>query len=502
MQTHLEIETKYDVADGTQLPDLSGVDGVDAVVSRDPIVLSATYFDTAEHALAAAGATLRRRTGGTDDGWHLKLPLGDGERLEVHRPLGRSQTPPTALTSLVRSFVRQSALEAVATLVTNRTVHDLVDRDARVLAELADDTVNGERHGDDGGTVIWRELEIELVDGNRDLLGALDAAVRKAGVRPASSSSKVGRVLGAGLATSSPDQPPRVRRKTPVGEVLHAGLRELVSGLLSADPLVRVDRPESHARMRTAVQQLRAGLAIQRQVMPADDTDAIRAELSWLDTVIAEVEELDSAAVRIREALAVQPRDLVLGPVARRTERELAASRRAAVAALRTELDSARYLELLEAVAQLPRRAHGGPAADSRAGDVLPDLVDRALRRAERRLAQLHRAQSADERRWQLSGARRSVERARYAVRLQSGRPGSTRDRLALALDEAALVLGRVQASVRAQDVLRHLGVQAHLAGENGFTYGVLHGLEQSRADELVAEAKRFRKTLRRLDEL
>jgi hypothetical protein len=39
--------------------------------------------------------------------------------------------------------------------------------------------------------------------------------------------------------------------------------------------------------------------------------------------------------------------------------------------------------------------------------------------------------------------------------------------------------------------VLRRLGVHAHLAGENGFTYGRLHALEQSIATDSEA---RFRK--------
>jgi inorganic triphosphatase YgiF len=500
MKTHLEIEAKYDVADGQQLPHLIGVDGVDAMVAQTEMVLTATYFDTADHLLAAAGATLRRRTGGTDDGWHLKLPLADGERLEVHRSLGRRRSPPAALTALLRGYVRKNQLEAVATLVNRRSVHHLLDREGRILAELADDSVTGERHDIDGHTLAWRELEIELVEGDRAVLAALDVAVRAAGVVPATEASKVGRVLGASAPQVS--QQPTFRRNTPVGDVLGGALWRAVLDLQAADPLMRLDRPDAPTCMRTAIQRLRAGLALQRQVIQDEATTSIRSELAWLDTVMAGVEEPDASRARIREALAVEPKELVLGPVGRRVDRELAARRKTALAVAREALDSPRYLDLLDSVVQLPTKAPTQPTAAGRAGDVLPDLAARALHRAERRLAQLRRAQSEDERRWQLRGAQRAVERARFCELLASSLTGSTQGRLETALDKAATVLARLGVSTRTQELLRDLAVQAHLSGENGFTFGRLHGLEQSRADELVHETKKLRKDLRRLERL
>jgi len=55
---------------------------------------------------------------------------------------------------------------------------------------------------------------------------------------------------------------------------------------------------------------------------------------------------------------------------------------------------------------------------------------------------------------------------------------------------------------MRTQEVLRDLAVQAHLAGENSFTFGLLHGLEQARADSLVRETRKLGKHLRRLDQI
>jgi hypothetical protein len=44
------------------------------------------------------------------------------------------------------------------------------------------------------------------------------------------------------------------------------------------------------------------------------------------------------------------------------------------------------------------------------------------------------------------------------------------------------------------------LAAQAYEAGENAFTFGLLHGLESARGDRLVAETKTLRKQLRRLE--
>jgi hypothetical protein len=98
----VEIERKYAVDSGFVLPDLSAVPGVAAVTSPRTYHLTAVYHDTPEQRLAAARITLRRRTGGTDAGWHLKLPAEAGARREVHAPLGPgSEGVPAELAGLV-----------------------------------------------------------------------------------------------------------------------------------------------------------------------------------------------------------------------------------------------------------------------------------------------------------------------------------------------------------------------------------------------------------------
>jgi inorganic triphosphatase YgiF len=486
MTTHLEIESKFDAEPGQALPDLVGVAGVVASAASAEMVLTASYFDTESLALGSAGATLRRRTGGTDDGWHLKLSVADGERLEVHRALGRGGTPPAALASLVRAMTRGDALIPVATLVTRRVVHQLLDADGRVLVEIADDHVTGERAGNDE-TVSWREIEAELVDGDRALLGAVTTSFIDAGLTVATGSSKVGRVLGSVPATAA-----RARRRDPAVEVLDAGRRAALRELLTADPLLRVDRPGAAGRMRAAIRRVRAALAVGAEIASRQGADPVRGELGWLDDLVAPLERADTVPARLRDAVAREPRNLVLGPVLHRLDRELAAARKAALAEVRATLDSPRYLSLLAALA--PTATAAGPeAARVRAGDLLPDLADRNARRAERRLAQLRRAQSDEERRWLLVGARRAVERARYAGSLRPG--GSLAEQ---SLDEAADLLAELATVLSSQDALRAVAGQAHLAGENTFTFGRLHGLEEVRAQDVRRPLNAVRKDLKR----
>src|SRR5829696_9003029 len=114
---HLEVERKFDVDDGFALPDLTGVDGIAAADQPVEHALEAVYHDTADLRLARARITLRRRTGGSDAGWHLKLPGKDGARRELHAPLGRAgKKPPQALLDPVRGILRGAPTGPVATL--------------------------------------------------------------------------------------------------------------------------------------------------------------------------------------------------------------------------------------------------------------------------------------------------------------------------------------------------------------------------------------------------
>jgi CYTH domain len=207
----LEIERKYAVSAGFAVPDLCAIAGVAAVTGPRTYHLTAIYLDTPGLDLAAAHITLRRRTGGTDAGWHLKLPAGAAARREVHSPLGPgTEAVPEHLAGLVAQWTRGQPLRPIARLETARTVRQLTDVAGEVLAEVADDEVTGslpeQSRGDTDApagpaawrvATAWREVEIELGSGPPGILDEAGRLLLEAGARPAPAASKLAMLLGS-----------------------------------------------------------------------------------------------------------------------------------------------------------------------------------------------------------------------------------------------------------------------------------------------------------------
>jgi CHAD domain-containing protein len=486
----VEVERKYDVpATDLPLPDLAGVDGVAQVEHLDDETLDATYYDTADLRLARSKATLRRRTGGRDAGWHLKLPAVGAGRHELTAPL-RSRRVPAALTRLVRSRTRGARLEPVVRLQTTRAVLRLLDADGRVLAEVADDAVTAEALADDASgrpaqTSLWREVEVELVDGDEAVLDAVERHLGEWGAAPAASASKLARALGTRLSDRGDDDGGTAGDDDggTAGDAVVRHLREQVQELVARDPMVRQDEPDAVHKMRVATRRLRSALKTFRPLLDRSVTDPLRAELKHLGAVLGEARDAEVLRDRLAEQLDAEPVELVLGPVAARVADELGRRYRAAHEAVVAELDGARFLALLEGLdalvttPPLTDRAARGPGKELR----------RLVRRAWRRLAAAHGAAEAAgspaERDHLLHEVRKAAKQARYAGEAVEPAVGEDAERFAERAEAVQEALGEHQDSVASRALLRELGVQAHLSGENGFTFGRLHGLEELRAE-------------------
>jgi inorganic triphosphatase YgiF len=195
---HLEIEQKYDADADFVLPELGGRRGAEP----KRIYLSATYFDTDDLDLIKHKITLRRRVGGDDEGWHLKLPVRKDTRQELHVPLdeGAVGSVPARLAAQVEDITAGHPLRPIAILDTERTVVPVAGPAGDALAEVADDRVTAIRLGEtDSEPMTWREIEVEAKSpDSTELLETVGKALREAGARPSASGSKLARVLGTG----------------------------------------------------------------------------------------------------------------------------------------------------------------------------------------------------------------------------------------------------------------------------------------------------------------
>ena len=143
---HKEVERKFDVSESTVSPSFEGLSAVTRVELSPAESLDAVYYDTAGQDLAAHKITLRRRTGGSDAGWHLKLPAGPDARTEVRLPLGDAEegpddSVPAELRDIVAAIVRDRPLAPVARISTTRHIQLLHGADGNALAEFCDDQV-------------------------------------------------------------------------------------------------------------------------------------------------------------------------------------------------------------------------------------------------------------------------------------------------------------------------------------------------------------------------
>lgn len=475
----LEVERKYDVDAAAAPPDLTGVVAGAVTGGTSVQELRATYFDTEDLRLRGARTTLRHRQGGGDAGWHLKLPAATGRR-EVHSTAAAPPEPvPEELLKLIRSVIRRQALAPVAELRTTRTLHPLQDAQGRILLELVDDLVEGVPV--DGEPVRWREWEAELVAGDTALLDAVEERLLAAGAVVSSSSSKVGRVLSGRAAAGLPAAvPPAVTRRSTAAAVVGAHLAEQVLELVRRDPEVRQDVHDAVHKMRVATRRLRSALSTFRPLLDRTVTDPLRDELRWLAGVLGAARDAEVMHERLASLLEQEPPELVLGPVQQKVDDVLRGRYRNALERAQSELDGDRYLDLLEALHALVAAPPWTATADGPARDVLPGLVARADRQLRRAVAVAEQAGDSDE---PLHEVRKLAKRLRYACEAVAPSLGKPARRLARAATALQEVLGEHQDSVVLREALRELGAGSSRAGQNGFTFGRLHGIEQERAE-------------------
>lgn len=481
----LEVERKYTPRETDGLPSLTSLPGVDHVGTPESHDLDAVYFDTNELALAARHITLRRRTGGADAGWHLKLPVAVGDRREISEPLGSDpESVPAPLLQLVRVHTRDQKLVPVARLKTHRTVRSLQSAEGAVLAEFSDDHVDAQLLPSPDGPAKWREWEIELVEAPRRLLKDADALFAAEGVPTARTVSKLARALGARLP-ADPVPAPIPSRNGPASAVLLSYLHQQVAALKTQDPGVRTDAPGAVHQLRVASRRMRSALATFGKLADPGTTKPLRAELKWLASTVGQARDTEVMRARLRELISAEPPELLLGAVAQEIEEHLGAVHHDARAAGLAALDDARYFRLLDSLDAFLAAPPLSGKARKKAAKTVVRLVSSDRKRLKKAVRAAFDADSGEIRAdADLHEIRKSAKRLRYGAEAVVPVFGKRATKLARAAESIQEVLGDHQDSVVTRQTLRELAALAPGSGGNGFTFGRLHALEQQRGTE------------------
>jgi CHAD domain-containing protein len=483
-----ETEAKYEAPAGTALPRLDGLRQVADTSQPAGEQLEAEYYDTDDLRLIRAGITLRRRRGGDDAGWHLKLPVGTDTRREIRLPLGRAgRQVPGELAELVRVHTRGKPLQPVARVTTKRQRLLLLDEAGESLAEVAADDVSAEALGGTTGVSEWHEIEVELTGGDRQLLKAADELLRRDGLRPAGRSAKLERALVDRLPEPTHQAP--LTSSSQAGQVVLAYLRAYAERLKSLDPMVRRDEPDAVHQMRVATRRLRSTLRSFGHIIRRDRTQPLAGELKWLGTVLGDARDAEVLAGHLLERLHDMSAELLIGPVQARVQGHFASKHADARTALLEALDSKRYFSLLDELDKLMAEPPLTPQAARPAADVLPAAARRPYRQVRRRMRGARRASPGQPTDEVLHEARKAAKRARYAGEAMAPAIGKKARRFAKQMKKVQSVLGDHQDAVIARQVERELGISAHLAGENAFSYGLLYGRDACDAARLQAQA-------------
>ena len=115
---------------------------------------------------------------------------------------------------------------------------------------------------------------------------------------------------------------------------------------------------------------------------------------------------------------------------------------------------------------------------------IVPKLVKTEWKRLRRAIRTAVRTPAGVGHNQALHEVRKIAKRLRYAAETATPLHRKRATRIAGAAEKIQTILGDHQDSVLAQGLLRNLGMEAHLQGENVFSYGRLNALEQRTAEK------------------
>jgi CHAD domain-containing protein len=486
--TSIEVERKLTVPQTFSLDDVAtSLSEIGTVQRERTRTLVAVYYDTDDYRLARAHITLRRRTGGNDSGWHLKLPAdglnGDGRR-EVTVPLraGAPGKVPSSLANEVVAITGGSPLMPLATQKTKRIPVTLMDG-GRPGVEIVDDSVSV-TEGRQSGTA-YREVEVEVMSSP----ALLEPAVRvltEAGAEPAASASKGVRALvGDSLLAPLVDPGSRPKPKDPAADAVAYHLRTQVAAIIEQDQRVRRELPDAVHQYRVAARRLRSVLQAFAPLVDERWASEMRTELGWIASTLSQSRDREVLEARLVDAVRALPVDLDGAATLATIQKHLDAELHEAKATIEDAMVSGRYRELMAALHLAAASPPTTELATGKASVVLPPLVKRSWKKLDMQARGLHDELEGHDDHWHR--ARIAAKKARYTVEACVPVFGSPARKFARQLESVTELLGEHQDAAIAAALVQELSTKTR-GSRATFAMGVLFAGQREQVDHCRRE--------------
>jgi CHAD domain-containing protein len=341
------------------------------------------------------------------------------------------------LSALLVGVVGARTLEQVAKVRVRRSAFGVREGRSEVARVVVDDVTVL-----DGRRVVerFKELRVETLVDDDDLLGRLEASLHGAGAFSVGDVPRLAEVIG--IAPEEPD-----RRGSTPAELIAAILGRQLKMIRAHDPGTRLDAdPEELHEMCVATRRAHAILGTTGPLLEPAWTESLRAELEWLGDALGAVGDLDAFLARLDSEVAeLESKDKRAG---RQLVEAVRPQRAAARESMLEALSSERYQDLLAAlaagVADLPVRS-----ADL---DVR-DLAAKEFRKLRKRMRKLGPGASDE----LVQSARAKGERARCGAEIVAAGDGKATRRFVKRAKRFQAVADEHQDAVVAEGRLREL---------------------------------------------
>ncbi|MGB2840021.1 MAG: CYTH and CHAD domain-containing protein [Actinomycetes bacterium] len=483
-----EVERKLTVPEAFAIDDvLEALSTIGEITVERRRFLNAAYYDTDDFRLARSRVTLRRRTGGNDSGWHLKLPpldlLSDAREEQV-LPLsaGRPGRVPAPLAQAVVALTAGAPLLPLATQQTRRTPYVVHTSSGRPGVEIVDDRVSITEGAQAG--MEYREIEVEVL-GAAELLESVVAVLMDAGAAPSRSQSKGIKAL-VGDAPLAPliEIGSRPRPKQPASEAVRHHVRTQVAAIVTQDQRLRRHLPDSVHQYRVAARRLRSVLQAFGPLVDDTWARALRTELGWIANVLSQSRDREVLEARLIKAVRSLPPEIDGAAALMAIQKHLDAELAEANSTIAAALASPRYAALM---ATLHAAADAPPTtalADGKSSKVLPPLADASWRKLAKQGRRLNNELEGHDDHWHRT--RITAKRARYTVEACVPVFGGPAKKFAKQLAQVTELLGEHQDAAIAADLALQLSSKTR-GSRAPFALGALYAQQR----DLVAQTRR-----------